>query len=377
MRILRFMGYPISNFSTLERMVLAQAKALHAKGHQMDVAFDGIRRPAAADAARVHAPDVGLHFGLPDQFGLRQPGAALAYARAASRLIREGRYDIVHVYFNPSAKLLNQLARLHPQVRFVRSIGSTPVPSGRLRFLDPLKRKRWLFDTTQMRKLICVGAHISEMMADFGVARHRLVTVPNATDVERFSRQVPHSYDGTLRLGFVGRMNVVKNIPLIIEGMRLLVAQGERNLHLTLVGAGELRDELIALVAQHQLEPYITFAGHVDDIPGMLNRDIDLYVQASHNEGCPASVIEAMACEVPVLLSDIPGHRQVAEPGVHATYFPPGDAAAFAAAIPRIQADYAHYRAMATAARRHIVDVYSIDAWISKELQVYEDVLHA
>lgn len=377
MRILRFMGYPINNFSTLERMVVTQAKALRQQGHHVDVAFDGIRRQESAEAARAFAPDVTLHFDLPERFGIRKPAASLRYARAASRLIRDGGYDIVHVYFNPSARLLNQVAWLHPRVRFVRTVGSTPVPPDTNKYLEPIKRKKWVFDTAQMKKLICVGEHISENLIESGVARDRTVVVPNATDVKRFSRQVPHSHDRVLRLGFVGRLNHVKNIPLVIEGVRLLVEQGERDVHLTVVGAGELDGSLRALVAQHRLEPYIAFAGQVSDIPGLLNKDIDVYVQASLNEGCPASVIEAMACEVPVLLSDIPGHRQVAEPDIHATYFPSGDAAAFAAGIRRIKADYPRYRDMAVRARQHIVDTYSIEAWIARELDVYRTVLHA
>jgi glycosyltransferase involved in cell wall biosynthesis len=375
MRILRFMGYPINNFSTLERMMLEQAQSLRAKGHQLDIAYDGIRRPEAAAAARAHAPEIGLHFDLPSSIGLRQPGAGLRYARAASKLISQGKYDIVHVYFSPGATLLNQLARLHPRTRFLRTIGSTPLPTGQYRFLDQLKRRKWLFDTAQMRKLICVGNHIGDMLADYGVERSRLVVVPNATDVDKFSRRVPHARSAKLRLAFIGRMNPVKNIPLMIEGMRLLVEQGERDISLTLVGAGELRESLIAQVAQHGLEPYVTFAGHIDDIPGMLNREVDIYVQASHNEGCPASVIEAMACEVPVLLSDIPGHLQVATPDRHATYFRAGDAQGFASAVQRMKADYPRYRDMAINSRQHIVDTYSIDAWIGKELDVYSGLM--
>jgi glycosyltransferase involved in cell wall biosynthesis len=109
----------------------------------------------------------------------------------------------------------------------------------------------------------------------------------------------------------------------------------------------------------------------------MLNNEVDVYVQASHNEGCPAAVIEAMACEIPVLVSDIPGHRQVVEPDRHGTYFQAGDAVAFAERVRRIKADYPHYRDMAIRSRRHILDTYSIEAWIAKEQAVYADLMQA
>ena len=375
MRILRFMGYPINNYSTLERMIVAQAKAMQVLGHDVHIAFDGVRRQEAADAARADAPGITFHFDLPPAAGFGRPGAALRYGRAASALIAAGNYDIVHTYFDPAATILNQVARFHPRVRFLRTLGSTPMPARRAA-LDTVKRRKWVFDTAQMRRVICVGAHIGDILAGYGVGRSRLVVVPNATDTERFNRRAPHR-DRLLKMAFVGRMDPVKNLPVIIEGMRLLVEQGERDLVLTIVGDGVLREQLLAQVARSRLEPYVHFAGHVSDIPGLLNDEVDLYVQASDNEGCPAAVIEAMACAVPVLLSNIPGHRQVATPDVHGAFFERGDAAAFAAAVRRIKADYPRYRDMAVAARQHIVDTFGIDSWIGKELAVYQNMMNA
>ncbi len=378
MRILRFMGYPINNCSTLERMMLSQALELQRRGHQMEIAFDGIRRAEAAEQARAFAPGVRLHFDLPARAGIRHPWGSLQYLRAARRLIARGNFDIVHLYFDPSARLLNQLARLFPRVRFIRSIGSTPVSRGNRRYLDAIKQRKWVFDVAQMRRLIVVGQHIGEMLVRYGVAPERIAVVPNATDVERFKRLLPHRDGPGLRLGFVGRLSEVKNIELMIEGMRLLVREhGVQDVHLTLVGDGELRASLEASVAASQMQAHIRFAGQVGDIPGMLNRDIDVYVQASHNEGCPAAVIEAMACEVPVVLSRIPGHLQVATPGVHGTYFTAGDARDFVRCIMELRQDYPAYRAQAARARQHIVDTYSIGAWIDQELAVYQGVLSA
>ncbi len=377
-RILRFMGYPINNFSTLERMMLAQALELGRRGHVVEVAFDGVRRPEAAQAAHAFAPSVTLHFDLPGSPGVRRPLAMLRYVAAVRRLLAAGHYDIVHLYFDPGARLVNQLARLFPRVTFLRTIGSTPLASGERRYLDGLKRRKWLFDLAQMKKVVCVGSHIGDMLVRYGLPAGRIEVIPNATDIERFRRTEPARPSATLRLGFVGRLTAVKNIELLIAGMGLLVRQhGVADVHLTLVGDGDMRAALVALVEREQLGDHVSFAGQVGDIPGMLNRDIDLYVQASHNEGCPAAVIEAMACEVPVLLSAIPGHLQVATPDLHASYFDAGDAAGFARCVLAARADYGRCRERAARARQHIVATYSIAAWIDQELAVYRALLGA
>ncbi|MBA5690076.1 glycosyltransferase family 4 protein [Rugamonas apoptosis] len=378
MRILRFMGYPINNFSTLERMMLSQASRLQQLGHTVEIAFDGIRTAAAAQAAQAYAPDVKLHFDLPANCSLQRPWTVWAYARAARRLIAAGHFDIVHLYFDPGARVINQLARLFPNVKFLRTIGSTPVPRGTRRYLDRLKQRKWVLDLARMEKVICVGEHIGDMLVQYGVARQRIVVIPNATDVERFQRLRPHRHQqgARLRLGFVGRLNPVKNIELMIRGMGLLVREHQvRNIELTLIGDGQLRQPLEALAVAEGVADYVHFAGAVSDIPAALNDDIDVYVQASHNEGCPAAVIEAMACEVPVILSDIEGHRQVATPELHGTYFRAGDTADFVRCVLALQEDYGRYRAQAARARQHVVATYSIDAWIRQELGVYTALL--
>ncbi|SFL84081.1 glycosyltransferase family 4 protein [Rugamonas rubra] len=378
MRILRFMGYPINNFSTLERMMLAQASRLGQLGHQVEIVFDGIKTPAAAIQAQAFAPAVKLHFDLPSTFGLKRPRAMLAYLRSARRIIANGNFDIVHLYFDPGARLLNQLARLFPRVKFIRTIGSTPVPTGTRRYLDGIKRRKWVFDLSQMKRVICVGEHIGEMLVQFGLPADRVLVIPNATDIERFRRHTPAPAlaSAGLRLGFIGRLNPVKNIELIIRGMGVLVRQHQvRDVTLTLIGDGQMRAALEQLVIEESVTDYVRFAGPVSDIPGALNKEIDLYVQASHNEGCPAAVIEAMACEVPVLLSDIRGHRQVATPDVHGSYFAAGDTADFVRRVLQVRGNYGHYQRLAQQARTHIVATYGIDAWIAQELAAYTALL--
>lgn len=371
MRILRFMGYPINNFSTLERMVLSQAMQLNCLGHHAEVAFDGIQRSDAAQAARQFAPNVQLHFDLPFPSGPASSISSLQYAVAAARLISKGRFNVVHLYFEPSAIILNQLARLFPAVQFVRTIGSTPLPRGNRRYLDRIKQRKWVLDLAQVKRIICVGEHISDMLSTYGVSRERLVVIPNATDVEHFKRRVSRIPSSTFRMVFIGRLEPVKNLELLVHGMEILVHEYRVDVRLTLYGDGRMRTTLEALVLSKNLSAHVCFVGQVANVADILNNDADVYVQASYNEGCAAAVVEAMACEVPVALSAIPGHEQVATPGEHAAYFNPHDPSDFARCILALRENYSNLSEQIERARAHVVDKYSIDIWIKKELAVY------
>ncbi len=75
--------------------------------------------------------------------------------------------------------------------------------------------------------------------------------------------------------------------------------------------------------------------------PGQINytdlpryyRSADLYISASHSDGTSISLLEAMACGCPVLVSDIPGNREWVQQGVNGWLFPDGDAWALEQAI--------------------------------------------
>jgi glycosyltransferase involved in cell wall biosynthesis len=69
-----------------------------------------------------------------------------------------------------------------------------------------------------------------------------------------------------------------------------------------------------------------------DDLPRYY-RMADLYLSASHSDGTSISLLEAMACGRPALVSDIPGNREWVQSGVNGWLFPDGDEKALAAAI--------------------------------------------
>jgi glycosyltransferase involved in cell wall biosynthesis len=104
--------------------------------------------------------------------------------------------------------------------------------------------------------------------------------------------------------------------------------------------------------------------------------DADVYVSTSRGEGLPVAVLEAMACRVPVILSDIPEHREIVGDVDVVPLVAPDDVAGFAAAIER-------FRQMPPAERDEVTDRcrtlvagrFSVQAMNRAYEQVYRDVV--
>jgi glycosyltransferase involved in cell wall biosynthesis len=111
------------------------------------------------------------------------------------------------------------------------------------------------------------------------------------------------------------------------------------------------------------------FAGSVDHVHEYLQAS-DLFVFPSEREAFGISVIEAMACGLPVVTTGVDGIRDVIRPGVDALLAPPGDDAALAAAILLALEGGEDIEAMGTAARLQVLERFSTDQVVASYLEL-------
>ena len=127
-----------------------------------------------------------------------------------------------------------------------------------------------------------------------------------------------------LLVGHVGRFNAQKNHRVLLStfsGVHTKLS----NAHLILVGDGDLRSAIEQQIADLSLHGSVTLAGRRKDVSNVLAA-IDVYLFPSLNEGHPNALIEAMACGLPVVASDIAPVRESMPPGCADDLYPPEDA---------------------------------------------------
>lgn len=135
-----------------------------------------------------------------------------------------------------------------------------------------------------------------------------------------------------------------KNQALLLRGLAALPKQ----VWLLLPGEGACLEECRALARELGVADRVRFPGQVSNIPAWL-RAADCAVSASHSEGLPFNIMEAMRAGLPIVATDVKGHSDLLEGGAGLLY-PDGDGAAFVTAVNRLLADGAERERLGRAA---------------------------
>ena len=129
-----------------------------------------------------------------------------------------------------------------------------------------------------------------------------------------------------------GRFVPQKDYPTLLKSFALFQKKNP-NTHLVILGQGVLETELKALVNELDIQPYVTFAGFVDN-PLAYIRQADIFLMTSAWEGFCNVLVEALYCGVNIVATDCPsGPAEILEKSKYGTLCPVGDVDAIAEAI--------------------------------------------
>jgi len=174
-----------------------------------------------------------------------------------------------------------------------------------------------------------------------------------------------------LVLGTIARLDPVKRLEVLLRALPLLVARVPEA-QLLIVGDGPERDALPALARTLGLEDRVVFAGAIPDAARVLPL-VDLYVTASRREGLPTALLEAMACGVPVLATEAPGHVDAVEPEITGRLVPLDDAPGLAAAAALLLRDPALRARMGRAGRERVEQHFTRGRMLSEIAALYRE----
>jgi glycosyltransferase involved in cell wall biosynthesis len=207
-----------------------------------------------------------------------------------------------------------------------------------------------------------------ELVAE-GYDPSRIFDLPNGVPVPEVPWQFWGSPD-SLRATFVGRLAPEKGLDALVDAWPIVLRE-RPEARLTLIGEGPERAQLEARIARLGLGQSVKLPGAVSDPSHVLVESSELFVLPSREEGMSIALLEAMALGIPTVASAIPGNLALMTNGVHGRLAPPDDPPAFARAILDHRADPGAV-AMAEAARRRVIERYSIAAVARRHLELFD-----
>lgn len=167
-----------------------------------------------------------------------------------------------------------------------------------------------------------------------------------------------------------------KGIQNIILAMPDILKYDE-NIKLVVVGDGDYISELKKLTKKLRIWTNVIFIGNVsfESLPDYFNA-CDLFVNPTiRQNGYDLTILEAMACEKPVVVSNIGSVPTVIEDGVDGLLVPTGDIKKLAEAVIKVLTDKELAERLGKAARKKIVEKFSVESMVDGTIKVYEEVI--
>jgi glycosyltransferase involved in cell wall biosynthesis len=328
--------------------------------------------------------------GLLKGRGWRALGPLLSFLAGASfwLFIHQRRYDVLLVCGIKVLPALGLLTRLMPSKRRVFRAES-PMEFWQAISAQSLARMRLAADGVVMRGLtavrgvvlrsadchVAISDEIRDELLKLGVRPERVALIPNGIDMARF-HPVPEDQKRQLRvrlglpvdrvvLVFVGHLAESKGVLTLLRIWSELIRE-RPSLHLVMIGRGSeafdaCEAEVRGFVDEHALGPCTTLPGAVDNVPAYLQA-ADLFVFPSEYEGFGLALVEAMACELPVVSTEVGVAADAIGDGLAGRHVPVKMPEQFRQALEWVLDRPERWAAMGRVGRQRVVDRYSIDA---------------
>jgi glycosyltransferase involved in cell wall biosynthesis len=347
-----------------ERQVILLAHGLCARGWRVSVvALSG----AGGDAAAQLTASGVAFLSLSMRKGLADPRGWMRF----HRWLQQEAPDVVHAHL-PHAAWMARWSRLGAPVRVVVDTlhsSFTGTPGRRVGY----RVSGWLSDQVTAVSHAVADAHRLAGMAG------SIEVFPNGVDVAAWrpnaAIRTALRRELALEHEFIwfaaGRLEPVKDYPTLLQAM----ADLPESARLIVAGSGPLEIQLRQLSTEFGLDSHVRFLGFDPNILRWMQA-ADGFVLSSRWEGLPMALLEAAACALPAVATDVPGTREVVVDGDTGLLAPQGRAASLAGAMSwMMNASAEERKAMGVRARQRVIDHFGLECALNRWEALYADLL--
>ena len=293
----------------------------------------------------------------------------IQYVSDLKKAIREFQPDILHAHYATSYGLIGALSGFHPYIISVwgEDVYKFPNASGLHKSLLKynLKKADEILSTSDiMRNETRKYTHKDIMVTPFGV------------DTNVFHKMEVKKDKDTFYIGTIKAIEDKYGIKYIIEAAKILKQRiKNKKLKVLLIGPGTKIDYYKSVIKEENLTEEVEILGRIpfDEVSYYHNLlDVFLNVSVDDSESFGVAVVEAMACETPVIVSNVGGLKEVVEHGEFGIVVKKESAEEIADAVEKIMKDESYVKTITAKAREHVLRKYDFNVCLDKMIHIYK-----
>ncbi len=288
------------------------------------------------------------------------------------KIIKDFRPDVVHAHYATSFGLLGALSGFHP---FIVSVWGSDIFEFPLKSIVHKNIIKYVFSKAD--KIFSTSKVMAGEIQKYTNKNIDITPFGINTGIFKPMDVISPFEKGDMIIGTVKNLRPIYGIDRLINIVHLIKTKWpEFPVKLLIVGGGPQENELKALVKKFNLDKHTIFTGGLDnqEVPKYYNM-MSLAVFTSKSESFGVAALEASACGIPVVVSDVPGFRETVVDGKSGIIINAGDLSSVAKTIKNLLENQKQKNEMGGFGRKWVLENFEEEKMINNMIALYEHIL--
>lgn len=301
-------------------------------------------------------------------------GGGLGYylnAFELNKVYKKYKPDIVNAHYATGYGTLARAAKVSPLV--ISCLGSDVFD---FPFHNPFCKKILLKNFNYADAVASTSVVMAKKVKEiYPKLRKNIYVTPFGVDINLFKPDKIKKNERPI-IGIVKYLKPIYDIPLLIKAFSIVHKQFDPKPILHIYGGGPLQEELEKMCSELEISKDVFFFGTIPNVelPKAINA-MDIFVNCSKRESFGVALVEAMACEIPVIATDTEGFREVVENGVTGTILRDRMPETLADEIVRLLNDSELSESYGKNGRKRVMELYNWDDNVETMIKLYTDII--
>lgn len=286
--------------------------------------------------------------------------------------IKKENPDIIHAHYATSYGLLASLLDIHPYILSIWGSDIYDFPKKSSLHEKLLRRNLKKADI-----ILSTSEDMKKEVAQY--TDKKVLVTPFGVDIDLFKPLEVERYPD-FTVGIIKSFYPKYGITYLIEAFKMLIDKtGEKNAKLLLGGKGTQEQELRDLTKELGIEDNVKFLGFLNTqgvVEAFNKMDVAVFPSVLDSESFGVAAVEAQACEVPTIVSDVGGLPEATKPGYSSITVEPQNSEAIYEALLTLYEDENLRKQMAKNARQYVIDNYNIEDNFNVVDDIYKNLLN-